>query len=884
MKMFLLLFGLWMLFLCCVEGVEPRNQNNNRRLTIRNQLVVKEIPLVNEGEDETSSTAADRERVLQDQTEKKLWMIHPNHTSPSAIVVFVAKGYYLVYDTYANMRTTWEPDEILEWKKEYKYDTLTTMSFPVVVHTVPEMTSHFPHSVHKIGKNTFIVREKQNLTSSNEESHENITIPGLAAIPYVMWIDEFLPLNMYSKTARTAHYSSELSPPSVCTGGDGIIVAIADTGIDPSHCAFYDPEVGTPITGQIIPGPHSKISSMMTSVPGLTDYAGIDGAHGSATAGAFGGFNCGSNVGMATCARIAFYDFSPPGTDEVIYLPTDETAGVMTYYDYLELVLTIGQATIVSGSWGVQNRGLYDAMCSMTDEIAWNFQRTAFVFAAGNSGDTNAPLPSSPSTAKNVISVGASFSGVANYVSMFANAIKNAAYYAVSCIVSFSSHGPLPDGRMNPLVYSPGVYEIVPYGYYSPIAGHNQYFRLSGTSFSTPNIAGFIAEYQSSFKSRNEGLVPLGGLVKAMLIAISLPMAFTIMAITSQTGAFPYRQAELNEMGFGVPTGEYNEATDQEIEGTLESGQIQGYCFPYQFDPLVWNQSCNSQNNNNNNNICVDASMGGNGVTIGIAWHDVNAVPYVSHPLINDLDALVFMNYQLVGVLNNAVDPHEQIAIQNDGKSSSSSFWALDGSSILRVVVYEKDHFIEGGTGVQPFGMFLRTSPFLPGISFGTGYACGVCSGVEKQLCPVTPSPSSSSSSSNESTSFSPSASPLPSPVSSILSYQYCNVTDGEWTACLPVSDPNQTMVCGTDFYYDQGVCKCVLGYITSSSNKVCGFVTTSTSTSYDYVDPLFQPRIESEVILVTSGEEDDDSNTEHVLADRFMRFSCFLVLVFFIL
>jgi len=488
----------------------------------------------------------------------------------------------------------------------------------------------------------------------------------------------------------------------------------------------------------------------------------------------------------------------------------------------------------------------------MMDTIAYRFQRVSFVFAAGNSGDTNTPMPSSPSTAKNAIPVGASFSGSHNYLSMFTDAIKNAAAYALTCIVSFSSHGPLPDGRMSPLVYSPGVYEIVPYGYLNPVAGHNQYFRLSGTSFSTPNMAGFIAEYQSSFKSRNAGLTPLGGLTKAMLIAISTPMNFQIMAI-SKTGSIPYRMAQLNEMGFGVPQGEYTEETDQEVEGLLESGSMVAYCYHYQFDVELWNTSClSSSSSPSSSSVCVDAQLGGNTVSIGMSWHDVPAIAYVSHPLINDLNALVFMNYQLVGVLDDAVNPHEHIVITNP----SSHPWALDGSTVLRIVVYEKDNFIEDGP--QPFGIFIRQAPMIAGLSFGPGYECGICSGVEKVLCD------------------------LSSNLTTVDHYQYCNVTDGQMTDCLPTTNENATITCDPDFYYEDGVCKCVLGFSssTTSSPKIC----LPTNEGFAFQDPLYTDSIELDDEGGGGGGPTSSAENPNEEQGISYRYGFLLVIIFFIL
>lgn len=79
--------------------------------------------------------------------------------------------------------------------------------------------------------------------------------------------------------------------------------------------------------------------------------------------------------------------------------------------------------------------------------------------SAGNAG----PLSGSdPATAKNVLSMGATFLGEDAYIDGSRGILSSAVMmdptaYAATTVVAFTSRGPWADGRRAPLVCAPGV-------------------------------------------------------------------------------------------------------------------------------------------------------------------------------------------------------------------------------------------------------------------------------------------------------------------------------------------------------------------------------------------------------------------------------------------
>jgi subtilase family protein/BACON domain-containing protein len=263
-----------------------------------------------------------------------------------------------------------------------------------------------------------------------------------------------------------------------------------------------------------------------------TAQAGAQGGHGFLNAHIVGGFNNGTGstledalgfnygLGIAPWARVGVTAIFGNGA-------SSPTAWENTAY---------GQgARISSNSWGFINLFRYDANAQEFDRIvrdaqsgvAGNQQLTV-IFAAGNDG-SGANTVSSPGTAKNVISVGAS-----ENFRMTGNdgcGIGNTGADSVNDIISFSSRGPVNsgggDGRVKPDIVAPGTHieAGIPQSNYDGSSVCNQFFPAgqtlygwsSGTSHSTPAVAGGAALLYQFFL--NSGLsAPSPAMAKAFLM------------------------------------------------------------------------------------------------------------------------------------------------------------------------------------------------------------------------------------------------------------------------------------------------------------------------------------------------------------------------------
>lgn len=142
--------------------------------------------------------------------------------------------------------------------------------------------------------------------------------------------------------------------------------------------------------------------------------------------------------------------------------------------------------------------GLYDLYSKILDNQAVSLSNLQTVFAAGNSGLKKCgPFPDSFRTvlggyqaAKNIITVG------------------NAS--PIGTIYQSSSRGPVRDGRVKPEIVAIGAFieSTVPvWGY-----GEN-----TGTSMSSPAIAGGLALLYEKYRLQNAGANPKNGLMKALV-------------------------------------------------------------------------------------------------------------------------------------------------------------------------------------------------------------------------------------------------------------------------------------------------------------------------------------------------------------------------------
>ncbi|HEX9616990.1 MAG TPA: S8 family serine peptidase, partial [Anaerolineales bacterium] len=281
--------------------------------------------------------------------------------------------------------------------------------------------------------------------------------------------------------------------------------------------------------------------------------ASIAGGYDSRTGAAYNdadGFNLG--LGINPYGRLAgtrvfgeTYNISACGNSDTGVIQASYNAG----------------ARISSNSWGCSTAecvGMYDASSQAYDVgtrdavlgQAGN-QQLAFVFAAGNTGPNSATI-GSPGNAKNVITVGASENDRPTWTDgclIGPSGANNA-----MDIIGFSSRGPASGGRVKPEVVAPGTHvqgtASTSTGYtgvsvcdkYHPL-NQTVFAASSGTSHSTPAVAG-VASLYYHWLAKNYGLAaPSPAILKAYLIAHP----------TYLTGASANDTLPSNKQGFGMP-------------------------------------------------------------------------------------------------------------------------------------------------------------------------------------------------------------------------------------------------------------------------------------------------------------------------------------------
>ncbi len=374
-------------------------------------------------------------------------------------------------------------------------------------------------------------------------------LESLARHPGVFWIDREVPRRVFNEVARWVIQSGDsitLATPVHDHGihGTGQTITVGDTGLDVNHEAFEDLVVPWP-------GPaHRKVTDYYVP-PGawgdLRDNGGNfnHGTHVSCSlagdAGARGtydadrtvlGGGAGPHDGQAFDARIQVQDLSrdDPGGSAIVPPP-----------DFTDLFRPAADrgSWIHTDSWG-GCCSFYADSDAQTDAFVWANPEFTVLFAGGNFG----PVASSMSfdaVAKNIIAVGATDNGT-----------------SAADLADFSSRGPAGDGRLKPDVLAPGVGILSARGCdtggYNDLCTSDLYQMASGTSMSTPAVAGAAALirqyfmdgwYPTGARETTHGFVPSAALIKAVLVNSAVEI----------NGAGAYDNAEIrypnNQQGWG---------------------------------------------------------------------------------------------------------------------------------------------------------------------------------------------------------------------------------------------------------------------------------------------------------------------------------------------
>lgn len=198
------------------------------------------------------------------------------------------------------------------------------------------------------------------------------------------------------------------------------------------------------------------------------------------------------NDGVAFAAKLMVCDIT--NSAGAFFIASD-------YSLYWEPAYSAG-ARVNSNSWGSPHTTAYTEVARQHDAYVADHRDFVILRSMGNTGG-NTIRPEA--VAKNALGIGATANGA-----------------AMENLASFSSRGPTQDGRIKPDVIAPGACLV------SAGTGANNYACLSGTSMSTPTVAGsaglvrdyFVQGfYPSGTATEADSLNPSTALVRGVLMA-----------------------------------------------------------------------------------------------------------------------------------------------------------------------------------------------------------------------------------------------------------------------------------------------------------------------------------------------------------------------------
>lgn len=364
--------------------------------------------------------------------------------------------------------------------------------------------------------------------------------------------------------------------------GQGQVIGVADTGID---------------TGKNDSTMHKDLQGRLKTIFTSGSSTGGDtNGHGTHVAGSIVGNGTMSNgqvKGIAPQAQLVFQAVGDSGGQ--IYLPAD--LGTLFSQAY-----TAG-ARIHSDSWGT-GQNTYDSTAQSVDRFMWNNNDMTILFAAGNDGDANRDGQtdynslSSPSTAKNAITVGATENNRPDLGDL-SNEINKVAF--------FSSRGNTSDGRIKPDVVAPGANVLSTKSSLAQGTGpyNNAYWYMSGTSMATPITAGAVALIRQ-FYTEKLGITPKPSLLKATLINGAQDLGYGYPSRDQGWG-----RANLNSLFPAAP----NSVKFDNESVPLATGQTKEYSY--------------------------NVSSSSTPLKISLVWTDYPGSTAASKALVNDLDLIV---------------------------------------------------------------------------------------------------------------------------------------------------------------------------------------------------------------------------------------------------
>lgn len=410
--------------------------------------------------------------------------------------------------------------------------------------------------------------------------------------------------------------------PGLGLSGEGEVIAICDTGIDSADPQNIHPDFAGRIAA-IMSYPITRdYNSYITNPGGDDGAADLDSGHGTHVAGSVLGDGSASAGlpgvsapirGLAHKAKLVFQAVEQE-------MKWKNSADYQNYGRYLltGIPLDLGtlfadayakNARIHSNSWGGGDPGAYDVQCQQLDRFVWEHPDFCIVVAAGNDGSDsdgdgriNPMSVSSPGTAKNCITVGASENDRPAFNSNTYGRWWPSDYPVApfrndpmaddpAQVVAFSSRGPTQDGRIKPEVVAPGTFILstrsrmlapnnMAWAAFSP---SKLYFYMGGTSMATPLTSGAVALVRQYLRQARQIATPSAALLKAALIcgATRLPgtagdgvvcdndQGFGRVNLDAILAPAAPAQAQFIDVAPGLRTGElYTQQIDIQSAGT----------------------------------------------------------------------------------------------------------------------------------------------------------------------------------------------------------------------------------------------------------------------------------------------------------------------------
>jgi subtilase family protein len=376
-----------------------------------------------------------------------------------------------------------------------------------------------------------------------------VVLSRLAGLPEMEAVEIARPFRPMNQDAVWVHQSfvgpSPQQTPVFDQGiyGCGETLGLADTGQDYDLCFFRDTVNGAPPFSSCLSAPCPAASPATSRRKDILYYnwsgtptgdddtcpsiLGTGSGHGTHTSGSAAGdqppyADCAGHTtpgrsggdGQAPGAKLVMQEMG----DGLEYL--NNRGG--TLWNLADVAYRSG-VRIHSDSWG---GGCYDAFgncvpgCTIpydsfardADLAMWTYPDLLIVTSAGNGGEFCPPPLSvgTPANAKNLITAGSVGHGV-----------------AASTPSSFSSIGPVFDGRLKPTLAAQGESVVSAGSDADPTSNNCDTCSLDGTSMSSPTTAGLAALareyydagfYASGARNPASGFTPTGALLKATLI------------------------------------------------------------------------------------------------------------------------------------------------------------------------------------------------------------------------------------------------------------------------------------------------------------------------------------------------------------------------------